>query len=73
MWWTWYSTRCSEVQVDIYDGDILLDTVYVDQLNEKLAARWNFLGAYTFIEEARVVIRGQGERCSTCADAVKFE
>jgi hypothetical protein len=73
MWWTWYSTRCSKVQVDIYDGDTLLDTVYVDQRDEILAARWNLLGAYTFTEEARVVIRGQGGKCSTCADAVKFE
>jgi hypothetical protein len=73
--WTWYSgfsNRCSDVQVDIFDGNTLLDTVYVYQANESLGGIWNLLGTYFFSGTARVVIYGQGSGCSTCADAVKF-
>ena len=72
LWWTYWSSRCSAVPVDIYDGNTLLDTVTVNQHQLNLAGDWNVLGPYTFTGTARVVIRAQSS-CSACADAVKFE
>ena len=71
LWWTYWSSRCSSVPVDIYDGTTLLATVQVNQQQQSLAGQWNVLGSYTFSGTARVVLRAQGG-CSTCADAVKF-
>ncbi len=69
LWWTFFSNRCTSVQVDINDGTTLLDTVTVNQLQN--GGQWNLLGTYTFSGTARVVINSQGG-CTTCADAVKF-
>jgi len=71
LWWTYWSSRCSDVPVAIYDGTTLLDTVQVNQRLLSLAGKWNVLGTYLFSGTARVVIRAQGG-CSSCADAVKF-
>jgi hypothetical protein len=59
----------SQVPVDIYDGDTLLDTVYVDQREN--GGQWNVVGAYCFNGTARVVINSEGGY-NTCADAVRF-
>jgi hypothetical protein len=72
LWWTWWSSRCSAVPVDIYDGAQLVGTVIVDQQNQSLAGQWNLVGKYLFSGTARIVINAQSG-CSTCADAVKFE
>ena len=72
LWWTYWSSRCTAVPVDIYDGNTLLDTVPVNQRRIDLAGDWNVLGPYTFNGNARVVIRAQSG-CSANADAVKFE
>ena len=72
LWWTYWSSRCTAVPVDIYDGATLLDTVYVNQHQLSLAGQWNVLGSYPFSGMARVVIRAQSG-CSACADAVKFK
>jgi hypothetical protein len=69
LWWTYHNTRCSTVPVEIYDADRLLDTVYVDQLENN--AKWNSLGKYDFTNTARIVVVSEG-RCSTNADAVKL-
>jgi hypothetical protein len=70
LWWTEYSSRCDNVKVLIYDGDILLDdTIRVNQQVD--GGQWNTVGTYTFIDSARVVIVSSGT-CSTCADAVRF-
>ena len=69
--WTWWRSRCDDVPVDIYDGDQLLDTVFLDQRDQSLAAQWNEIDTYTFTGTARVVIRAQ-DGCSACADAVRF-
>ncbi|GJQ59548.1 MAG: hypothetical protein SCALA701_23490 [Candidatus Scalindua sp.] len=69
LWWTVKASRCNSVPVDIYDGDLLLNTVYVDQLEN--GGQWNSLGTYDFSGLARVVIKSQGS-CSTNADAIKF-
>jgi DNA/RNA-binding domain of Phe-tRNA-synthetase-like protein len=70
LWWSGYKSRCSDVPVDIYDGDILLDRVYVDQ--SKNSGHWNVLGAYEFSKEAKVTIISQSNACSTAADALKL-
>ena len=72
LWWTYWSSRCTAVPVDIYDGNTLLDTVPVNQRRLDLAGDWNVLGTYTFNNAARVVINAQGG-CSANADAVRFE
>ena len=72
LWWTYWSSRCTGVPVEIYDGNTLIDTVSVNQRQLNLAGRWNVLDAYTFNDAARVVIRAQSG-CSANADAVKFE
>ena len=71
LYWTYWRSRCSAVPVDIYDGDLLLATVPVDQSDPDLAAEWNDLGTYPFTGTGRVVIRAQ-DGCSACADAVRF-
>ncbi len=72
LWWTFYSNRCTDVSVRIYDGDTLLDTVIVNQREKEIAGQWNVLGTYNFNGTARVVIISQGNSCSTCADAFKI-
>ena len=72
LWWTYWSSRCTDIPVDIYDGTTLLDTVHVNQHQLSLAGQWNVLGSYSFSGTARVVIRAKSG-CSACADAVKFK
>ena len=69
LWWTYLSNRSTAVPVDIYDGDVLLDTVTVNQQAD--GGQWNVLGNYTFSGMARVVIRSTSTS-STSADAVRF-
>ena len=72
MWWTWYSSRCSTVPVEIYDGNTLLNSVEVNQQDQAQASTWYDLGNYNFSGTARVVVLSQSSGCSTCADAVSF-
>jgi hypothetical protein len=69
LWWTYYDSRPSSVPVEIYDADQLLDTVYVNQLENE--AQWNSLGSYNFTKSARIVVVSEGNG-STNADAVKL-
>lgn len=46
LWWTEYHSRCGSVPVKIYDGEILLDTVYINQQTN--GSQWNVIGSYTF-------------------------
>ena len=46
MWFTWYSSRCSKVPVEIYDGDTLLNSVEVNQQDQAQASKWYDLGSY---------------------------
>jgi len=57
------------VPVDIYDGNVLLDTVTVDQ--RTLGGQWNVIGQYSFSGTAQVVVRGASSG-TTCADAVRL-
>jgi len=70
LWWTDHPTmRCNHVPVEIYDGDILLDRVFVNQQTN--GGKWNKLGTYEFSGTARVVVISEGD-LSTSADAVQF-
>ena len=69
MWWTEWSSRLTDVPVEIYDGAILIDFIKVNQqLN---GGKWNLLGTYGFSGKARVVIVSEGGG-STSADAVRI-
>ncbi|MDL2121667.1 MAG: PKD domain-containing protein [Deltaproteobacteria bacterium] len=70
VWWTQYSSRCSAVPIEIYDGNTLLDTLNVDQRTN--GGQWVPLGTYEFTGTARVVINAARSDCSTCADAARF-
>ncbi len=71
MWWTSRSTRSTDVPIEIWDGDTLLDTVYVNQRVN--GGQWNVLGTYNFTGLATVVVVSNGNSTNVCADAVKFE
>jgi DNA/RNA-binding domain of Phe-tRNA-synthetase-like protein len=70
LWWTQYASRCSAVPVQIYDGDVLVDTVTINQ--QQNGGQWNSIGAYDITSQVKVVVVSQENACSTCADAVKF-
>jgi hypothetical protein len=70
LWWTEWSNRSASVPIRIYDGNNLLDTVYVD--HKANGGKWNLLGRYAFSRSARVTVVSEGNSYSTCADAVKF-
>ncbi|MBW1895068.1 MAG: hypothetical protein JRI91_15455, partial [Deltaproteobacteria bacterium] len=70
LWWTYYSTRCTDVNIDIYDGDYLLVTLEVDQRSD--SGQWNVLGEYEFSGTAYVVIYSNSEDCSTSVDGARF-
>ena len=70
LWWTSSKRRAVKVPVEIYDGDTLLNVVYVDQREN--GGCWNDLGVYIFTQMAKVkIISEQGEQY-TSADAVRF-
>jgi PKD repeat protein len=68
--WTGWSSRCTAVPVEIYDGDNLLDTLDVNQ--QENASQWYLLGTYSFTGTARVLVRVASAGCSTCVDAIRF-
>ena len=74
LWWTYSDARCTTIPVEIYDGTELVDTVFVNQLED--ASQWNMIGTFSFDNKAKIKIISQGyevdDTCSTNADAVKF-
>jgi hypothetical protein len=70
VWWTQLPSRDTSVPVRIYDGNTLLDTVWINQQQD--GGQWNYLGTYNFGGTARVVITSETTGFSTCADAVLF-
>jgi hypothetical protein len=70
LWWTQYASRCSAVPVEIYDGDVLIETVTVNQQQD--GGQWNVLGTYDFSGHAKVVVVSEDNSCSTCADALRY-
>lgn len=69
MWWVDHVNRASAVDVEIYDGSTLLDTVTVNQQLD--GVQWNVLGYYNFTDTATVKILSSAVD-NTMADAVKF-
>jgi hypothetical protein len=69
LWWTEHSSRCSQVPIEIYDGDALLETVEINQ--QTSGGQWNELGEYLFNGTASVVVVSQGD-CSTGVDALEL-
>ena len=69
IWWTLWPSRMTDVPVEVYDGQALLETVYADQ--QTAGSQWNYVGTYTFNEGAAVTVISQGPG-STNADAVRF-
>ena len=67
--WTLWPSRMTDVPVEVYDGQALLDSAYADQ--QTAGTQWNYVGTYTFNEGAAVAVISQGPG-STNADAVKF-
>lgn len=70
VWWTEHSNRCEDVLIEVYDGNTLMETVNVNQLQD--GGQWNDLGFYEFSGTAKVVVISAGDSCSTSADAVQF-
>jgi hypothetical protein len=70
MWWTSSPFRCEFVPVELYDGETLLDTHYINQ--QANGGQWYYLGTYEIFDSAKVVIVSEGDSCSTNADAVRF-
>ena len=71
MWWTKWSSRSSNVPVDIENNDGVL-TVYIDQ--QVNGGQWNSQGQYYFESATTydITITSQPGPSSTCADAVRF-
>ena len=69
LWWVNHANRCTNVPVEIYDGNIYLDTVEVNQ--QQNGGQWNELGTFSFGGKAKVKIISRGG-CITSADAVNF-
>ncbi|NNF99985.1 MAG: hypothetical protein HKM93_11450 [Desulfobacteraceae bacterium] len=70
LWWSEYASRCTEVPVALYDGKVLLDTIYVNQ--RKSAGQWNSLGTFDFSDRAKILVISDNSGCSTSADAVEI-
>lgn len=70
IWWTEYASRCTDVPVEIYDGNTLLETVELNQKQD--GGQWNYLGIYEFTGIAKVVVVSKGRTCTTGTDAVKL-
>ncbi len=69
MWWTTWPSRRTNLPVEIFSGDTLLDTVSV---NQKISGgQWNLLGFFTFTDRAKVKTTALSG-FSTNADAVRF-
>ncbi len=70
LWWTASPSYCASVPVKIFDGNVLIDILYVNQQGD--GGQWNVMGAYYFNENARINIISQDDSCITNADAVQF-
>ena len=71
LWWTWYNNRCSNIEVDIYDDNVLLNKVTINQSVQVQGGQWNLLGTYVFSTNVTVVINAPGI-CTTSIDALKI-
>ena len=70
LWWSQWPSRDPSVPVRIYDGNTILDTIWINQTEN--GGQWNPIGSYDFSGIARIVIESETTKYSTCADAVLF-
>jgi hypothetical protein len=70
LWWTSFGSRCSAAPVEIYDNDVLIETVTVNQ--QQNGGQWNVLGTYDFSGQAKVVVVSEDSSCSTSVDALRY-
>jgi hypothetical protein len=70
IWWTEFSNRCTDVQVEVSDATGVLDSVVVNQ--KANGGQWNYIGSYSFVQTGRVRVVSSGGGCTTSADAVRF-
>jgi len=71
LWYAASGNRCTNVPIEIYDGNTHLDTVSVNQQQD--GGQWNLLGTYSFSGTARIItISNADSDCVTSADAVYF-
>jgi len=70
IWWTEWSSRCTNIRIDVFDDTDLLDSLTINQQNS--GGQWNILDTYTFDHSVKVVVNSEGDYCSTCADAARF-
>jgi len=71
LWWTAHVNRSTLVQVQIYDGPTLLDTLTVNQ--QVNGGQWNSLPQYNFTVAAIVVITVPASGGQANADAVRIQ
>ena len=70
LWWNQASNRCTAAQVQVLDGEVLLDSLTVNQQED--GGRWNLLGDHGLLQPGtRAVITSRGG-CVTVADAVRL-
>jgi len=69
LWWTQLANRSTGVQVQIWDGATLLDTVIINQRVN--GGQWNILGTYVFNGTAQIVILANNTG-TVSADAARF-
>ena len=71
LWYAAYGNRCTNVPIEIYDGNTHLDSLTVNQQQD--GGQWNLLGTYTFSGTAKIITVSTGvSNCVTSADAVSL-
>ena len=71
LWHAASSNRCTDVPIEIYNGNIHLDTVRINQQQD--GGQWNLVGTYTFSGTAKIITVSTGvSNCVTSADAVSL-
>ncbi len=70
-WWTYWDSRSQNAPYFIYNGNIQLGVVRVNQRDIALASKWNLFGNYSFDQTAKVVLNVESGD-SYNADAIRF-
>ena len=68
LWWTANNTRCSDVPVEVYNNNELLDVLTINQ--QQNGGKWNTVGTYNFSGSAQVTFVSGHSECVTSVDSV---
>ncbi len=71
LWWTANNTRCSDVPVEVYNNNELLDVLTINQ--QQNGGKWNTVGTYNFSGSAQVTFVSGHSECVTSVDSVSFK